>query len=97
MKNIRLQYSPWEDMSAEVFDMGQVNENVAEGSDPIRNEAGAITGWKKNIYSYPPIGSPDSGAYVTARDLDRFLRAVQSGRLLSSELTEVVKLEQEEN
>jgi len=64
---------------------------------PIRNEAVAITGWKKNIYSYPPIGSPDSGAYVTARDLDRFLRAVQSGRLLSSELTEVVKLEQEEN
>jgi CubicO group peptidase (beta-lactamase class C family) len=70
------------------FDMGQVNEMVAEGSDPIRNLDGKIEGWKKNIYSYPPIGSPDSGAYVTAVDLDRFLRAVQSGELLSQELTE---------
>jgi CubicO group peptidase (beta-lactamase class C family) len=70
------------------FDMGQVNEMVAEGCDPIRNEAGEITGWKKNIYSYPPIGSPDGGAYATAGDLDRFLRAIQFGELLSSELTE---------
>ena len=72
------------------LDMGQVNENVAEGSDPIRSEEGKIIGWKRNIYSYPPIGSPDSGAYVTARDLDRFLRAVQSGKLLSQELTKAL-------
>jgi CubicO group peptidase (beta-lactamase class C family) len=32
--------------------------------------------------------SPDSGAYVTAGDLDRFLRAVKAGQLLSPELTE---------
>ncbi len=70
------------------FDIGQVNEMVAEGADPIRNPNGEITGWKKNIYAYPPIGSPDSGAYVTAGDLDRFLRTVQQGELLSQELTE---------
>ena len=75
---------------SDFFDMGQVNELVAEGCDPIRNEAGEIMGWKKNIYSYPPIGSPDSGAYVTARDLDRFLRAVQSGQLLSPALTKAL-------
>jgi len=75
---------------SDFLDMGQVHENVAEGSDPIRNEEGAVTGWKRNIYSYPSIGSPDSGAYVTARDLDRFLRAVRSGKLLSSELTEAL-------
>ena len=75
---------------SDFLDMGQVNENVAEGSDPIRNEGGTVAGWKRNIYSYPPIGSPDSGAYVTARDLDRFLRAVQSGQLLSKELTEAL-------
>ncbi|HKI55355.1 MAG TPA: hypothetical protein VJ987_14615, partial [Anaerolineales bacterium] len=68
----------------------QVNENVAEGNDPIRNDKDEITGWKKNIYSYPSIGSPDSGAYVTAGDLDRFLRAVKSGQLLSKELTEAL-------
>jgi len=70
--------------------MDHVNEKVAEGCDSIRNEEGEIEGWKKNIYSYPPIGSPDSGAYITASDLDRFLRAVQSGELLSQELTEAL-------
>jgi CubicO group peptidase (beta-lactamase class C family) len=67
--------------------MGQVNEMVAEGCDPIGSEDEKIEGWKKNIYSYPPIGSPDCGAHVTAADLDRFLRAVQAGKLLSRELT----------
>jgi len=67
--------------------MGQVHENVAEGCDPIRNEKDEIIGWKKNIYSYPPIGSPDGGAHVTARDMDHFLRVVRSGGLLSKELS----------
>jgi len=72
--------------------MDRVHEKVAEGCDPIRNEAGEIEGWKKNIYSYPPIGSPDGGAHVTAGDLDRFLRAVQAGELLSKESTEAFLL-----
>lgn len=65
----------------------QVYEKVAEGCDPILNEAKEIVGWKKNIYAFPPIGSPDGGAFVTATDLDRFLRAVQRGQLLSPTLT----------
>jgi CubicO group peptidase (beta-lactamase class C family) len=73
---------------SDFFRMDRVNRNVAEGSDPIRDEFGRITGWKKNIYSFPPIGSPDSGAHVTARDLDRFLRAVRNGALLSPALTD---------
>jgi hypothetical protein len=67
--------------------MDVVNENVAEGCDPILNDAHQITGWRKNIYSYPPIGSPESGALVTVGDLDRFLRAVKAGKLLSPLLT----------
>lgn len=67
--------------------MDRVNHKVAAGCDPLRDAAGRITGWKKNIYSFPPIGSPDGGAYVTASDLDRFLRAVQAQQLLSPELT----------
>jgi CubicO group peptidase (beta-lactamase class C family) len=69
------------------FRMDRANHNVAEGCDPIRDATGQIVGWKKNIYSYPPIGSPDSGAHVTVTDLDRFLRAVMAGKLLSTELT----------
>lgn len=67
--------------------LDRVHEDVAEGSDPIQDEAGNVIGWKKNIYSYPPIGSPDSGAYVTANELDAFLRAVAAGHLLSPELS----------
>jgi CubicO group peptidase (beta-lactamase class C family) len=70
------------------FRMDRVHEDVAEGCDPIRDERGAVVGWKRNVYSFPPIGSPDSGAHVTAGDLDRFLRAVKAGELLSPELTE---------
>ena len=69
------------------FRMDHVNRNVAEGCDPIRDATGQIVDWKKNIYSYPPIGSPDGGACVTVSDLDRFLRAVMAGKLLSLELT----------
>ncbi|MBN1535624.1 MAG: beta-lactamase family protein [Anaerolineales bacterium] len=68
--------------------MDRVNKNVAEGCDPISDNNDHIIGWKKNIYSFPPIGSPDSGAYVTASDLNRFLRAVKRGRLLSPKATE---------
>jgi CubicO group peptidase (beta-lactamase class C family) len=60
--------------------MDRAHEQVAEGCDPIRDEGGRVVGWKKNIYSFPPVGSPDSGAHVTAGDLDRFLRAVKGGR-----------------
>ena len=70
------------------FSMDRVHPRVAEGSDPMLDEAGSITGWKRNIYSFPPIGAPDAGAHVTANDLDRFLRRVKAGRLLSPALTE---------
>lgn len=69
------------------FDKRLVEPNVADGSDPITDDAGQISGWKRNIYAYPPIGSPDGGAHVTAADLDRFLRAVKAGELLNQELT----------
>lgn len=70
------------------FRMDRVEENVAEGSDPLHNEAGKIIGWKRNIYSYPPIGSPDGGANVTVGDLNCFLHELKAGHLLSSEMTQ---------
>jgi len=67
------------------FRLDRCTADVAEGCDPLRDEGGTMVGWQKNVYSFPPIGSPDSGAYVTAADLDRFLRAVKDQRVLSSE------------
>jgi CubicO group peptidase (beta-lactamase class C family) len=73
---------------SDFFCMDHVHENVAEGADPLRDADGNVVSWKKNIYSFPPVGSPDSGAHITAGDLDRFVRAVQAGKLLSPVLTE---------
>ena len=53
--------------------------NIAEGYSRCQT-TGA---WKKNIYSFPPIGTADSGAYTTAGDLDLFLRAVLASPTLS--------------
>jgi CubicO group peptidase (beta-lactamase class C family) len=61
-----------------------VNDDVAEGCDPLRDDRGAIVAWRKNCYAQPPIGAPDGGAHVTAGDLDRFLRQVKAGTLLSA-------------
>lgn len=71
------------------FDRREAVADVAEGWDPVQDGGGARTGWKQNIFSYPPIGSPDGGAHVTAGDLASFAQAVRAGRLLSAEMTEL--------
>ena len=66
------------------FDRRDAEQNVAEGWDPTPDG-----GWKANIFSYPPIGSPDGGAQVTTADLMRFLDAVRGGEMLPAHLTEL--------
>lgn len=77
-------FAPAGMLHSDFFRLDVVNDAVAEGCDPLRDEQGDIVAWKKNIYSYPPIGSPDGGAYVTAGDLDRFLCQLKAGALLST-------------
>lgn len=67
---------------ANFCEMDGVHSNVAEHYKLVENDDGTEA-WQKNIYSYPPVGSPDGGATVTAMDLDRFLRAIQSNALMS--------------
>ena len=77
------------------FRMDEAVADVAEGWEPVREDApegsdddeGPVVGWRQNIYSYPPVGSPDGGAHVTAADLARFLTAVRDGVLLPPDLT----------
>ena len=66
--------------------MDGVDPNLAEGYKKVTRVDGTVE-WRKNIYSYPPIGSPDGGATVTAIDIDTFIRAVRDGRLLNAAST----------
>jgi len=65
------------------FDRRDAVPGVAEGWDLV--EGGV---WRSNIFSYPPIGSPDSGAHATADDRFNFLDAVRAGRLMTPDLTQ---------
>ncbi|MBB3072378.1 CubicO group peptidase (beta-lactamase class C family) [Paenibacillus baekrokdamisoli] len=62
---------------------------VAEGYAAITNENNEVV-WRKNIYSFPPIGTSDGGAYTTVGDLDIFMRALVDGKLLSREMTKEI-------
>ena len=63
--------------------MDEVNTDTAEGYVSVVDEVTGAVKWKKNIYSYPPIGTADGGAYSTVADLDLFVRTVKNGELLS--------------
>ena len=68
----------------------EVCYNTAEGYFAVHDENGNFIKWKKNIYSYPPIGTPDGGALTTVGDLDLFIRALRSGVLLSREYADMI-------
>lgn len=74
------------------FDRRDAEPRVAEGWDRAPDGR-----WVENIYSYPPIGSPDGGAHATAGDLLQFVDAVRDGELLTRELTEEFFLPQVEH
>lgn len=70
--------------------MDEVNTNTAEGYIGCYDENRNFIKWRKNIYSYPPIGSPDSGVYTTVNDLDIFIRNLKSNMLLKAEYTHMI-------
>jgi len=72
------------------FDRNIHEPAVAEGEEPIKGADGTIREWRGNLYSSPPIGSPDGGAHVMASDLVKFLHALQRGRLLGPEMTQAM-------
>jgi CubicO group peptidase (beta-lactamase class C family) len=72
------------------FAMDVVEPDVAEGLTPIVGVDGVRTGWRRSIYSYPPVGTPDGGAHTTVDDLVTFHGALREGRLLGGSLTQAM-------
>ena len=70
--------------SSGYFRSDEARPDVAVGYRPRTDPAAP---WRTNIFSVPVVGGGDGGAHVTARDVDRFLRAVASGDLLGPDLT----------
>ncbi len=70
--------------------MDDINANTAEGYVARCGGDGAFLGWKKNIYSYPPMGTPDGGVYTTAEDLHAFTRALCAGKVLGRPYTDML-------
>lgn len=64
----------------------QVVDHVAEGYIPLKDETNRILGWTRNIYSVPSYGLSDGGAFSTAKDLIKFMRALREGLLISRDL-----------
>jgi CubicO group peptidase (beta-lactamase class C family) len=58
--------------------------DAAEGYASLLDGEEKHAGFRKNIYAYPPIGSPDAGAYTTVGDLRRFFGAVEGSGFLSA-------------
>jgi len=70
---------------SDFFSMDGINPNTAEGY--VHNDDGT---WSKNIYCYPPTGTPDGGAYTTAEDMNRFLSAIREQKLMGEEGTKLL-------
>ena len=77
------------------YAMDEVTEEAAEHYASIKNEKDEVIGIRKNIYTYPAIGSADAGALSTVKDLDRFIRSLKNGELLSEKWTEAIFCPQE--
>lgn len=72
------------------FSMDDINPNTAEGYKSIVDDNDKVIGYKKNIYCYPPKGTPDGGAYTTAEDLNKFLNAIRNHTLLNKEYADMI-------
>ena len=70
--------------------MDEVNLNTAEGYVIEKDCNGNTDTLKKNIYSYPPVGTADGGAYTTVGDLDIFIRSILDGKLLTQKYSELI-------
>jgi CubicO group peptidase (beta-lactamase class C family) len=78
-KNI---YEPAGMTDSDSYEMDYPVENLAIGYSRDRNSP---YGWQNNLYKHVIKGGPAGGGFSTVKDLHRFARAIQTGKLISKE------------
>ncbi len=78
-KNI---YEPSGMKDSDSYEMDYPVENLAIGYSRDRN---SLYGWQNNLYKHVIKGGPAGGGFSTVKDLHRFARAIQTGKLVSQE------------
>jgi CubicO group peptidase (beta-lactamase class C family) len=78
-KNI---YEPAGMTDSDSYAMDYPVENLAIGYSRDRNSP---YGWQNNLYKHVIKGGPAGGGFSTVKDLHRFARAIQAGKLVSQE------------
>ncbi len=78
-KNI---YGPAGMTDSDSFEMDYPVENLAIGYSRDRSSP---YGWQNNLYKHVIKGGPAGGGFSTVKDLHRFARAIQTGKLVSQE------------
>jgi CubicO group peptidase (beta-lactamase class C family) len=80
-------FEPAEMAGSGFFALDEVHQNIATG---YLRPAGPDQPWRTNVYSIPAVGGPDGGAFATAVDCDRFLRAFDDGTLTGAALRDAM-------
>ncbi len=70
-------YTPAGMTNSDCYELDRPNENLAEGY--LQAPDG---GWKNNLFLHVLKGGPAGGGYSNVRDLHRFARALQTGKLV---------------
>ena len=78
-KNI---YEPAGMTDSDSYEMDYPVENLAIGYSRDRKSP---YGWQNNLYKHVIKGGPAGGGFSTVKDLHRFARAIQTGKLVSQE------------
>jgi len=65
----------------------RMDETVPDVAEAVEPDADSVTGWRRNIFAYPPVGDAAGGAYCTVGDLLAFHRAAAGGALLGERFT----------
>ncbi len=76
-KNI---YEPAGMTDSDSYEMDYPVENLAIGYSRDRNSP---YGWQNNLYKHVIKGGPAGGGFSTVKDLHRFARAIQTGKLVT--------------